>query len=133
MAMSMRECYKRAPTGARSIAGYVLDMNTAIPMNALRDGQSMPVRVDGTEVLLCRVDGAFFAVGNYCTHARQALHTGRLRGYEVTCPLHGARFDVRDGRCVKGPAVQAVPTYRVFVEGGKVNVSVGGNRGKGPP
>jgi len=97
-------------------------------MTALRDGQMLPLRVDGEEVLVCRVDGQFYALANRCSHASQALHTGRLKGHELVCPLHGARFDVRDGRCLKAPAQQGVKTYRVWLEGGKVNVSVGAAR-----
>jgi len=100
-------------------------MTGGIPMTALRDGQMLPVRVDGEDVLVCRVDGEFFAIANRCSHASQALHTGRLRGYEIVCPLHGARFDVRDGRCLKAPAREGVRTYRVVIDAGRVNVSIG--------
>jgi naphthalene 1,2-dioxygenase system ferredoxin subunit len=93
-------------------------------MTALRDGQMMALRIEGEEVLLCRVDGEFHALANRCSHAGQALHTGRLVGHEVICPLHGARFDVRDGRCSKGPGGDGVRRYRVWLEGGKVNVSM---------
>lgn len=97
-------------------------------MTALRDGQMLPMRVDGEEVLVCRVEGQFYALANRCSHASQALHTGRLKGYELVCPLHGARFDVRDGRCLKAPAREGVKAYRVWVEGGKVNVSIAAAR-----
>lgn len=99
-------------------------MPAVIPITAIRDGQTTRVRIDDVDVLICRVDGQFYALANECSHARQALHTGRLRGFEITCPLHGARFDIRDGRCLAAPAKTPVRTFRVLVEAGKVNVSV---------
>jgi 3-phenylpropionate/trans-cinnamate dioxygenase ferredoxin subunit len=100
-------------------------MTESLPISVLRDGEMKAVRVDGVDVLLCRVDGQYYALSNSCSHARQALHTGRLRGFEVICPLHGARFDIRTGRCVAAPATQPVQTFRVRIESGKLSISVG--------
>ncbi len=99
-------------------------MLPVIPVTALADGETAPCRIEGVEVLICRVDGRFFAVSNHCPHAGQRLHTGRLRGYHLGCPLHGASFDIRDGRCLRGPAESGVVSYPVTIEGGKVCVSV---------
>jgi nitrite reductase/ring-hydroxylating ferredoxin subunit len=101
-------------------------MNEKLPITALRDGEMRALRIDGVDVLLCRVDGQYFALANQCTHARQALHTGKLRGFEIKCPLHGARFDVRTGRCLAAPATQPVRTFPVRIESGKLSISVTG-------
>jgi nitrite reductase/ring-hydroxylating ferredoxin subunit len=81
-------------------------------------------RIDGIDVLICRVDGRFYALANRCSHAGQLLHRGRLAGHELRCPLHGASFDVRDGACLRAPAAQGLVTYPVTIEGGKVHVAV---------
>ena len=60
-----------------------------------------------------------------------AVDSGRLRGYEVICPLHSARFDIRDGSCKAAPATQPIQSFPVMVEAGKVMVSVEG--AKQPP
>lgn len=90
----------------------------------LADGEMIARNVDGVDVLLCRVDGEYYAVSNRCSHASQVLVTGRLRGHEINCPLHGARFDVRDGRCLAAPAVRPIKTFPVTLEGGRVHVTV---------
>jgi len=101
-------------------------MSFSLPITALRDGEMRALRIDGVDVLLCRVDGQYFALANHCTHARQALHTGKLRGFEIKCPLHGARFDIRSGRCVAAPATQPVQTFPVRIESGKLSISITG-------
>jgi 3-phenylpropionate/trans-cinnamate dioxygenase ferredoxin subunit len=95
-----------------------------MPMNALADGEMTVRRVDGVEVLICRVDGRFYALANRCSHAGQALHGGRLHGWQLGCPLHGAAFDVRDGRCLRAPAEVGLVTYPVQIEQGRVQVDV---------
>lgn len=99
-------------------------MTPVIAQSEMADGEMHTCQVDGVDVLLCRVDGEYYAVVDHCSHATQKLSAGRLRGFEVTCPLHGARFDVRDGRCLAAPASQPIKTLPVTLEGGKVNVTV---------
>ncbi len=52
------------------------------------------------EVLLANVDGSYYAIINRCTHASGSLAQGVLEGGIVTCPRHGARFDVKTGKAV---------------------------------
>ncbi len=99
-------------------------MEPVVAQSELADGEMHACQVNGVDVLLCRVDGEYYAVADRCSHATQKLSVGRLRGHEVTCPLHGARFDVRDGRCLAAPASRPIKTFPVTLEGGKVNVTV---------
>ncbi len=95
-----------------------------IPIAALDEGEMTTATVNGVDIMLCQVEGQFYAVQDQCTHARQKLSGGRLRGFQVSCPLHGARFDVRTGACLAAPATRPVKTYPVTLEGGKVAVTV---------
>ena len=71
--------------------------------------------------LACTPEGVF-AVQDLCTHADTPLSQGRLRGCRLVCPLHGASFDVRDGRVLAGPASAPLPTYPVRIQSGRVEV-----------
>jgi nitrite reductase/ring-hydroxylating ferredoxin subunit len=99
-------------------------LEAVISQAELADGEMIAREVNGVDVLLCRVDGEYYAVANRCSHGQQMLATGKLKGYEVNCPLHGARFDVRDGRCMAAPAVRPIKSFPVTLQGGKVNVTV---------
>jgi uncharacterized protein YbjT (DUF2867 family)/nitrite reductase/ring-hydroxylating ferredoxin subunit len=63
------------------------------------------------------VGGRFCATQDKCTHRQGPLSEGTLDGSTVTCPYHGAQFDVCTGAVLRGPAKDALKTYRVIVEG----------------
>lgn len=96
-----------------------------LPMAALDEGDTVMVQIAGQPILVCLVEGQYYAVSGTCTHARQSLATGRLRGFEISCPLHGARFDIRSGVCTRAPAQTPIQRFPVVLEGGKVCVDVG--------
>ncbi len=91
-----------------------------LPIAALADGEMAGLRVQGHDVLVCHVDGQYYAVENRCSHAQQPLHTGRLEGFTLTCPMHRAAFDVRSGMCLRAPATTALRRFPVILAGGKV-------------
>ncbi len=91
-------------------------------VSELAPGQMTWVTVDGERVLLANVAGTFYALEDVCGHQYMALSRGLLEGYEVECPLHFARFDVRTSKLITGPMSEAVPTYDVRVEGDTVYV-----------
>ncbi|MBC5804163.1 MAG: non-heme iron oxygenase ferredoxin subunit [Candidatus Eremiobacteraeota bacterium] len=87
-------------------------------------GTTRPVVVDGIEVLLCNVDGRIHAIEDVCTHDGWPLDQGELDGVRITCPRHGAVFDVTTGAVLALPAVIPVRTFCVDVEDGSIYVDV---------
>lgn len=79
----------------------------------LADGDVRRFDVDANGVVVCRVNGALYALEDNCSHADTPLSEGLLRGYQLICPLHGASFDVRDGSHSGPPAYTGVRCYRV--------------------
>jgi nitrite reductase/ring-hydroxylating ferredoxin subunit len=77
------------------------------------EGDMTSCPVDGTDVLICRVQGQLYALEDLCSHADTILSDGFLHGYTITCSLHGAQFDVRDGTHKGPPAYTGVKTYEV--------------------
>ena len=64
-------------------------------------------------IVVCRAKGSLYAVIDNCSHADTPLSEGRFRGHTITCPLHGAQFDVRDGTHAGPPAFEGVDVYPV--------------------
>ena len=81
-----------------------------------------PVRAAGRSLALACTPEGIFAVEDLCTHAETPLSHGRLRGCRLVCPLHGASFDVRDGRVLGGPASAPLPTFPARIQSGQVEV-----------
>jgi 3-phenylpropionate/trans-cinnamate dioxygenase ferredoxin subunit len=83
----------------------------------LRDGELLPVDIDGTPVVLVRHAGEFFAVQNNCTHQDFPLSEAGFdpRDEVLVCAWHGGCFDVRTGEAVVLPATEPVETFPVRV------------------
>ncbi len=81
--------------------------------------------VGGVPVVVCRFRDAYFALENQCSHALATFDEGRLRGYRLMCPLHGATFDIRDGSATGAPATRPIRSFPVRVVEGRVEVAVG--------
>ena len=90
----------------------------------LAPGQGRLVDVNGKPIALFNVDGQLFAIDNACTHRGGSLAEGEVSGHEVTCPLHGASFDVRTGQVAGPPAQRAVACYAVRVTGTDIEIEV---------
>lgn len=85
-------------------------------------GGKKVVEVDGTLIAVFKVDDdQYYAVEDVCTHDGGPLADGDMVDtYEIECPRHGARFDIRTGAALCMPAFEPVQTYDVVVKGDKV-------------
>jgi 3-phenylpropionate/trans-cinnamate dioxygenase ferredoxin component len=79
--------------------------------------------VAGERVLVARTGGRLFAVGGLCTHQIAYLEDGALEGRKVSCPRHGACFDLETGEPLTAPADLPLPVYELRVVGGRLRVS----------
>ncbi len=83
---------------------------------------SLSVDVDGQAILICNTENGVFAVEDRCTHADIPLCGGQIVGKFITCPLHGAVFDLSDGSVQSPPAFEDLETYEVKIDGTSVSV-----------
>src|SRR5437870_7875325 len=87
-------------------------------------GQAKLIEVNGREIALFNIAGAFHALDNSCTHVGGPLCEGEIDGAEVTCPWHGAVFDVTTGAVLGPPAGAPVSRYNVRIEGPDIAVEI---------
>jgi len=90
----------------------------------LASGEKKQINLEGVEVALFNVNGEYYAIEDVCTHDGAPLAHGRFRGEEVTCPRHGARFNVKSGAALCMPAFEPVETYQVKIEGDDILIEV---------
>ena len=99
----------------------------AIRADELQPGRSTSVTIEGTNVAIFNIDGAFLAIENRCAHRAGPLAEGFLAGQIVFCPWHDWQFDVTNGACMNAPGVQ-VRSFSVSLKDGDVLVDVTGVR-----
>jgi 3-phenylpropionate/trans-cinnamate dioxygenase ferredoxin subunit len=90
----------------------------------IADGTGTCVEVEGKRIALFNVAGSFYAIDDTCTHQGGPLSEGFVEGEEVTCPWHGARFNLKSGAALGPPAPEGVTKYNVRVTGDDVEVEV---------
>ena len=105
----------------------------------LDPGERVVIEREGREIGVFNVDGAFYAVGNYCPHMGGPCAEGLVSGMfdaddegRVTferdgeilcCPWHGWQFDLKTGDHL-GLSKQRLLTYDTVVTDGDVYVRV---------
>jgi len=98
----------------------------------ISDPGKLIFEMDDRLLVLFRVGGEFYCLDDVCTHDGGPLGEGRLDGFEIACPRHGARFDVRTGLPKSMPATESTSTHTVKVEGGEVFVKLGSDEASEP-
>ncbi len=87
----------------------------------------MPAKVGELELAIYNVEGDFYATSDICTHGQAQMSEGVVIDDIIECPLHQGRFHIPSGSAKGAPVSEALATYPVKVEDGKVYVDVGGN------
>src|SRR5712691_2136115 len=102
-------------------------MPNLIKLTGVKDllpGQAAAFTVEGQRVALFNVEGTYYAIADTCSHVGGPLSEGEVQGTKVTCPWHGADFDLKTGAVCGPPAREAVSSYKVVVEGDDIKVEV---------
>ncbi|TMN21686.1 Rieske 2Fe-2S domain-containing protein [Lentibacillus cibarius] len=86
----------------------------------LEEDDLMECEVGDETIIVGRGDGKVYAVEGICTHAYAELVDGDLDGTCLTCPLHFACFDIRDGSVLEGPAETPLQVYEAIEADGSV-------------
>lgn len=92
----------------------------AVAFDEVPQDDVVSVQVEGLDIALYGVEGQVYATANLCTHGQARLCDGFLEGHEIECPLHQGKFDVRTGSPTCAPVTDAVKSYPVKIEGGRV-------------
>jgi 3-phenylpropionate/trans-cinnamate dioxygenase ferredoxin subunit len=94
-----------------------------IPLADIPEGTMRSFSAADREIVVCRTKHGVHALDNICTHAFARLNEGRLRGHRLICPLHGASFDIRDGRA-SAPASEPLAVFPARIEGDRIEIEV---------
>ncbi len=93
-------------------------------VDELPNGARKLIEVDGRPLAVFNIAGAYYCIADVCSHDDGPVAEGDLYGFEIECPRHGARFDVRTGKVLTFPAIVDIPAYPVRVEGEEVLIGL---------
>lgn len=80
-------------------------------------GEARAVRVGLDDLLVCRTGpGELHVLEDICSHDESPIGSQQLAGGCVTCPRHGARFDVATGEVRRSPAAVGIESYATRVQ-----------------
>lgn len=100
----------------------------ACPLEALREGTPKGLKLKGIPIALYKIGDSVYATHDICTHAYAHLSDGFIEDHTIECPLHGALFDVRDGKCL-AVASSDLQTFPIKIADGTVSVLLPGADG----
>jgi nitrite reductase/ring-hydroxylating ferredoxin subunit len=97
----------------------------------IETGKTRKVAIGEAEILIVNADDKIYAIDSLCTHYGGDLSEGTLQGRILTCPVHGAKFDVTDGKVVSPPTepldrpdIENLTTYPVRIENQNIYIKI---------
>ncbi len=104
-----------------------MSLQTKIKKSEIAPGEAKSYQMGDSKVVVCNVNGEYFAVSDVCSHDDGELVSGEgtlLDGCQLECPRHGARFDVKTGKATRMPAAVEIKTYNVKVLNDELEVEL---------
>jgi 3-phenylpropionate/trans-cinnamate dioxygenase ferredoxin subunit len=90
----------------------------------LEDQQRKCIRLGGIDIALLFVNTSFYAIENVCPHEGGPVGEGEINGQKITCPWHGAVFDIENGALISGPAEEPLRCFPILKRNGRVFVEL---------
>jgi 3-phenylpropionate/trans-cinnamate dioxygenase ferredoxin subunit len=90
----------------------------------VKDGERLFLEIDGKPIVILYVSGVYYAIGDVCSHDDGPVGEGIIEGFEIICPRHGARFDIRTGKALALPAFVNIPVYPIRIVGDQIEIGL---------
>lgn len=94
----------------------------ACAVTELPEGERKIIDHEEKHMMLVNHQGEIYAIESMCSHAMFELDDAEIDNCMITCPLHGADFCLKTGAALCAPATEAIPTYPVKVEDGRIKI-----------
>lgn len=93
-------------------------------VDELGNGERLLIEIDGETIAVFNIADHYYAIADVCSHDDGPVAEGELESFEITCPRHGAKFDVRNGKVLTLPAIVDIPAYPVRIEGSEIQIGL---------
>jgi len=88
------------------------------------ENERLFIEINQIPIVIYSLNGEFFATSDECTHDGGQIGEGQIEGYEIICPRHGARFDIRSGKVTKFPAAIDIASYPTRIIEGTLEIGI---------
>ena len=93
-------------------------------VDELQAGQRIFIDIDEMQIVVFNISGYYYAIADVCSHDDGPVGEGILEDFEIGCPRHGARFDIRTGKALALPAFVDIPAYPVRIVNGQIEIGI---------
>ena len=90
----------------------------------MKEGGRLFIEIDEKSIVILNIAGNYYGIADVCSHDDGPVGEGNLEGFEIICPRHGARFDVRTGKVLALPAFVDIPAYPIRVVGDQIEIGI---------
>jgi 3-phenylpropionate/trans-cinnamate dioxygenase ferredoxin subunit len=95
-----------------------------LPVNELPTGERLFLELEHEPIVVINLGGRLHAFGDICSHDHGPLGDGEVNADTITCPRHGARFDLHTGKALSLPATEAIPVFPIRVVAGMIEIGI---------
>ncbi len=106
----------------------VYEFYPVVSLDELPSGDRIFLEIDNLSIVIFNIAGNVYALEDRCTHDNGPLGEGEIEGFEIICPRHGARFDVRDGRALTLPAVEPTRYFPTRIIDNQIEIGIPENQ-----
>lgn len=93
-------------------------------IDEVKVGERLFIEIDEKPIVILNIEGQLYAIADVCSHDDGPVGEGTLEGFEISCPRHGARFDIRTGKVLALPAFVDIPAYPVRLVGDQIEIGI---------
>jgi nitrite reductase/ring-hydroxylating ferredoxin subunit len=90
----------------------------------LPPGTSRCFEIAGHRIAVFHTEEGFLAIDDTCPHDGGPLSQGEVNDGCVSCPWHGAEFNLSTGEVLSPPATEGVRSYRLVEADGKLSIEI---------
>lgn len=91
----------------------------------VQDGKLMHITAGGKEIVVTKLDENYYAMDSVCTHAGADLHEGELNNNELTCPWHGAKWDIKTGNLISFPQkLKPLQSHKISIDNDTLYIEI---------
>ena len=113
----------KSPVIKANNKGLEMEFKEIAKVDEIPIGEMRKYEVDSVEITIANLEGSYFAFNDRCPHMNAPLHMGKIKGAEVVCPFHKARFDLQTGKKQANPKFPIPKAFKI----GKMLASIKAN------